>query len=62
MGKVLGALADRLVALVVPKTTAGACPCFDCYYVPCPGGCMYCCERCDCQLLCGPCNNPPYYC
>ena len=64
MAKFLGAFADRMVAFVVPKTTAGACPCFDCYFVPCAGGCMHCCDRCFCQqpALCGPCNNPPEWC
>jgi hypothetical protein len=27
MRNAIGAIADRLIAMVVPRTTAGACPC-----------------------------------
>jgi len=36
MTKTIGRLADRMLGLVVPKATAGACPCNDTVCVPCP--------------------------
>ena len=63
MIKALGALADRLVAAVVPKTTAGACVCNDCYYTPCGSGCKRCCANCNCTVVtCGSCSYPWSYC
>ncbi len=50
-------MADRLVGLMVPKTTAGACPCGDCVTVGTCGthGCptfrvARICYTCDCQV------------
>ena len=53
MTKVLGGLADRLVGAIVPKTTAGACPCNDCWNTPwnCGHGfCRRCCTNCNCTI------------
>jgi hypothetical protein len=63
MIKALDAFADRLVAAVVPKTTAGACPCNDCYYTTCSGGCKRCCSNCYCtSTSCSSCSYPWWYC
>lgn len=35
---IIGVLADRLVSFVLPKATAGACPCGDCVYSACGYG------------------------
>lgn len=55
MLKAIGVMGDRLVSLVVPKTTAGACPCNDCFWsycgVLCPRGFRpYVCRSCNCSL------------
>lgn len=67
MTKMLGSLADRLVTAFVPKTTAGACPCNDCYYTSCVspgfGGCRRCCTNCNCtSTTCSGCGYPSQYC
>ena len=63
MGRFLSAFADRMVTAVVPKTTAGACPCNDCYWTPCGSLCMRCCTNCNCtSTTCGPCNGNPANC
>lgn len=56
MRKTLNVLADRLVGLVVPKTTAGACACNSCEpeCVPstrCPSRCARVCRGCNCNFL-----------
>jgi hypothetical protein len=56
MRNALGALADRIVSAVVPKTTAGACPCNGCEpeFVPtsqCTSGCARVCRGCNCNFL-----------
>lgn len=63
MGKALTALADRMVSLVVPRTTAGACACFGetvyrcnvCTYEQCQLSCR--CDVINCRPIgaCGPC-------
>jgi hypothetical protein len=57
MGKVVGAVADRLINLMVPRATAGACACNDCYQTDncsgagCPmGTAPYYCTNCDCSV------------
>lgn len=55
MRSVIENVADRLVSLVVPKATAGACPCGDCWDGFCGGGgCptgfyQRFCSSCDCS-------------
>jgi hypothetical protein len=56
MRKTLNVLADRLVGLVVPKTTAGACACNSCEpeCVPstvCTTRCARVCRNCDCSRV-----------
>ena len=60
--------ADRLLALVVPRTTAGAC-CVSCGYLNC--GCTsdgllrqkYCCANCNCRgIHCGACYTTNAHC
>ena len=48
MTRKLSRLADRLVAAVVPKTSAGACACNDCW---CATGGRWCCANCDCSKV-----------
>jgi hypothetical protein len=61
--RMLGYLADRLVSSIVPKSTAGACPCGDSYYQACPGGCKLCTTSCDCtKTTCGGCTCPDTWC
>jgi len=49
--KMLGALADRLVGSIVPKTTAGACACNDSFYSPCgTNKCKLCRSNCNCTV------------
>lgn len=59
MTKTLGRMTDRLLAALVPKTTAGACPCGDSYCTPsgCSGGKVHKCrDSCDCKRQsCTPC-------
>jgi hypothetical protein len=65
MSRTLGMLADRLVAAIVPKSSAGACVCNDCYYTPCYNvGCRRCCTNCNCTAppTCGSCVYPKSYC
>lgn len=64
MSKMLTGFADRLVTAFVPKTTAGACPCNDCYYTRCSSGaCKRCCANCNCtQTTCSSCQYPSSYC
>ncbi len=66
MRKTFDALADRLVAAIVPKTTAGACPCGDCYYTGyrCYNGlCRRCCANCYCtSTTCSSCVYSGSYC
>lgn len=52
----LGVLADRIVGLVVPRTTAGACACNGCEYERvqlglCASGCAHVCRGCNCNML-----------
>jgi hypothetical protein len=52
MTKTLGLAADRLLDLLVPKTTAGACPCNDSYCTPyqcAPGKVRTARTNCDCS-------------
>lgn len=49
----IGSVADRLMSLVVPRTTAGACPCGDCYQGYCGGGG---CPRGFYQIFCTSCD------
>jgi hypothetical protein len=64
MTKAFGRLADRFVLAFVPKTTAGACPCNDCWYTHCPNTlCKRCCSNCNCtQTTCSLCSYPPTSC
>lgn len=51
----LGALADRVVSLVVPGVEAGACACNGCSVevniVYCQTQCAYICRDCHCNEL-----------
>jgi hypothetical protein len=54
MRNAIGAIADRLIAMVVPRTTAGACQCPD-------GGTRYYCTnsilwKCQINCYCQPVN------
>lgn len=52
----LNTLADRLVSMVVPKTTAGACACNGCeyeIYTRCASRCARVCRNCDCSRIIG---------
>ena len=64
MANALGKLADRFVMAFVPSTTAGACPCNDCYYTGCSNGyCKRCCTNCNCTAQsCSSCTYNPSYC
>ncbi|EXG82799.1 hypothetical protein CryarDRAFT_4000 [Cryptosporangium arvum DSM 44712] len=57
-------MADRFVSAFVPKTTAGACECNDCYYTGCTNGyCKRCCTNCHCtSTTCSSCTYRPEYC
>jgi len=61
MRNLFDTLADRLVGVVVPKTTAGACACDpDPYHVSCycTGDIFYwkpCQTDCNCHTYCGKC-------
>jgi hypothetical protein len=59
MTKSIGLLADRVLSVVVPRTTAGACPCSDvyCTRIDCPSGNVKECRtNCDCSVTtCGVC-------
>jgi hypothetical protein len=48
MLKVFGAMADRLVGMVVPRTSAGACACEGGFTLLCSDGFLW-----SCQLNCG---------
>ncbi len=64
MRKTFDALADRLVGAIVPKTTAGACPCGDCYYTcyGCGTNSRRCCTNCYCtSKTCSACVYPRWY-
>lgn len=55
MRSTLNKLADRLVSLVVPNTTAGACACNGCEY-ECDSWCTVTrcarvCRNCDCSRI-----------
>lgn len=60
MTKTLGRMTDRLLAVLVPKTTAGACACNDswCTGYYCPRGKVATCRaNCDCsKVTCGTCR------
>jgi hypothetical protein len=49
----LGALADRVVSLVVPNVAAGACNCNSCQVevetIYCQTGCAVICRDCKCE-------------
>lgn len=61
--RALGGMADRLLGHVVPRTSAGACACGDCYYTPYGSGCKRCCANCTCtKTTCGSTIYPYSYC
>jgi hypothetical protein len=68
--RAIGALADRMLTAVVPKTTAGACPCNDSYQAFCFCLKAYhkafyktCHTNCDCsRTTCGDCFITNTYC
>jgi hypothetical protein len=59
MIRTLGLVTDRLLSVLVPKTTASACACNDyfCTYSGCPGGHVRTCHsNCNCsKTTCGAC-------
>jgi len=61
--RLLDSVADRLVSVVVPKTTAGACECRPEPYTDVCSGChertyysRRCQYDCNCKIVCGPCQ------
>lgn len=68
MGKAMGRLADRLLGVLVPKTTAAACPCNDywtanCYCYNHRRYVKQCRSNCDCSVTtCGSCYWNYTYC
>jgi hypothetical protein len=61
--RLLDVAADRLVGLLVPKTTAGACECRPEPWTQCCGPhialsqvCQY---DCNCKIYCGGCQRNP---
>lgn len=70
MVALVGSLADRTLALFVPKTTAGACACNDTYRQKCFCLVAYhktfwrtCRTNCDCsETTCGDCYITNDYC
>lgn len=61
MTKTLGRMSDRLLSVLVPKTTASACACNDSYCTTtgCARGLQRRCrDSCDCsKTTCGACHS-----
>jgi hypothetical protein len=61
--RLLDVAADRLVSLLAPKTTAGACACDPAPYTQVCSGChertkytRNCSYDCNCKVYCSPCQ------